>query len=187
MATLVPINVGLLFDHVLTETAKRAGPKFDGQRWWQMVFKCVLEEFDAVATTWTKTETRVQLATNVWPILSNIPEEYILAGGQRVMAKDVHFLAQLCRLPQGLLTLRKLCQMALNAAQLGPLIDDFRLKDWRVYCWTKMLYSELCKLESYADNTTLELFSVTLSASGCHTATVMAKIQENIRIFDSEI
>lgn len=169
---------------VFESTAARAGPTFDGQWWWQAVFKKELSQFDNVSTEWAETPVRAKLDGTIWPALVEIPEYVEYPDGSKDIIKEVHFFAQLCRLPRNRMTLRKLCQVMLNAAQLGKFKNSKKFT-WPLQVYLRESYSDFCKLDTYADH--LDLLAVALHAVGFRSDKVIARIKENIRIFDSGI
>lgn len=159
---LVPIDVEVVFNAVF----------------WSTQVSESLDKFNDTQTKWTNTKTREQLKTIVWPLLEQMPEEYTLAGGKKVLIKEVHYLAQLCRLSMSdTVTLQKLCQIALYVSQLEPLIDTLQLKNWKLYCHITLMYPELRKINTYTDAETLELFGATLALSGYCTNDILQMLK----------
>lgn len=188
MSNITPFDISNVVKFVFEETSKRANSSFDGKHWWQSVFKPGLEKFDKYASTWSDTPALTQLHDEIWPILQFLPEEVILVNRNKITVKEVHFLVQLCCLPKNnQMTLCKLCQIALNVAQLGSCINNFKSREWRIYCLVKKLYPQLCKIETFIDTDALEMLGVAMAAYGYSTESLLEEFKENIRKFDSGI
>lgn len=105
-------TVESLFEKIkkVSKQYRQNNKSFDGKKFWQPI-KIILSETNWKATKWKKQ------SSAKYSSIMNIPEFYINGFGKTQIIEKNHFLIQTVRLPQGITSLKKICQIALNIGQ----------------------------------------------------------------------
>jgi hypothetical protein len=128
------MSINQLIAFIHNETIKR-GPNLDIKKWWETVFEPILNKIDFLNKIQLTDELWRKVVKEIWPNLIRYPEMNIMPDGSKSIIKEVHVLAQICRLHQEPeVTLKQLCYLVIITAHLTYLMDKIKLLDWQIYC-----------------------------------------------------